>query len=95
MNPNVVYLLCFGMFISVLILFFDGFRGLNRYLAAFLLLPCFFSFLKYNFLFSDQIAVQAFFSGGFWSLHYYTSPMAYFYLSGMLLQTTFKQIRYA
>ena len=89
------HLLVFGMFMSVLILFFDGFRGINRYLAVFLLLSCFTSFLKFTFLFSEQIELQAFFSGSFWSTAYLVGPMAFFYVRGMLLDSkTIKQRYY-
>lgn len=89
------HLLVFGMFMSVLILFFDGFRGINRYLAGFLLLSCFTSFLKFTFLFSEQIELQAFFSGSFWSTAYLVGPMAFFYVRGMLLDSkTIKQWDY-
>lgn len=85
MNSPAVYLLYIGMFISVLTLYFDGFRGINRYLAAFIFLLAFHAFQNYLFLLSDYIILQAFFTGSFWELYYLVGPIAYFYVRGMLL----------
>lgn len=87
MDLGFTHLLVFGIFMSVLIVFFDGFRGINRYLAGFLLLSCFTMFLKFAFLFSEHIELQAFFSGSFWSTAYLIGPMAFFYVRGMLLDS--------
>ena len=85
MIAPVVYLFFSGIVISALILFFDGHRGINRYFSAFIFLTSFFTYLKYSFLYSDQVSVVALFLGSFWATYFLIGPMAYFYVRGMLL----------
>jgi AraC-like DNA-binding protein len=85
MHSPVIYLFLLGMLVSLQLLFFNGFRGINLYLAAFIFLSTLHAFLNYLFLLSDNIDLLAFLTGSIWSLYYLIGPMALFYFRGMLL----------
>jgi AraC-like DNA-binding protein len=74
-----------GMFLSLLILIYDGYRGINRYLAGFLFFSSFNIYLQLIFAYSKNEALLTVFGVGFPTLYYLIGPFAYLYVRGMLL----------
>ncbi len=74
-----------GMFLSLLILIYDGYRGINRYLAGFLFISSFYIYLQLIIAYSKDEALLSVFGIGFPTLYYLAGPLAYLYVRGMLM----------
>jgi len=73
-----------GMFLSLLILAYNGFRGINRYLSAFLFLSSFYIYLQLIIAYSTNEWLLAILGIGFSSVYYLIGPLGYFYMRAML-----------
>ncbi len=73
-----------GMFLSLLILIYNGYRGINRYLSGFLFLSSFYIYLQLIIAYSKNVDLLAVFGVGFPTLYYLVGPLAFFYVRGML-----------
>ena len=74
-----------GMFLSLLILAYNGYRGINRYLSGFLFLSSFYICLQLLVAYSRNEVLVAVLGIGFPTLYYLAGPLAFFYVRGMLL----------
>jgi AraC-like DNA-binding protein len=74
-----------GMFLSLLILAYNGYRGINRYLSGFLFLSSFYICLQLLVAYSKNETLIAILGVGFPTLYYLAVPLAFFYVRGMLL----------
>jgi AraC-like DNA-binding protein len=76
-----------GMFLSLLILAYNGYRGINRYLSGFLFLSSFYICLQLLVAYSKNETLVAILGIGFPTLYYLAVPLAFFYVRGMLLDS--------
>lgn len=74
-----------GMTLSLFILIYDGYKGINRYLSGFLFLSSFYIFLQLIIAYSKNETLLAIFGVGFPTLYYLIGPLGFFYVRGMLL----------
>jgi len=89
MNSPFVYISLTGMFLSVLLFFYNkGYQSAKSYLAGFLLLSSFFLFMQCVYLFSNDLHIIMWFIAGFPSLFYLIGPFAYLYVRSILRDNT-------
>lgn len=85
MNSLILYMTYTGMFLSLLVLLYDGFRGVNRYLSGFLFFSSFYLFTQLIITYSKNVGLLGVFGFGLPNLYYLIGPFGYFYVRGMLL----------
>lgn len=89
MNSPLVYISLTGMFLSVLLFFYNkGYQSAKSYLAGFLLLSSFFLFMQCVYLFSNDLHIIIWFIAGLPSLFYLIGPFAYLYVRSILRDNT-------
>jgi AraC-like DNA-binding protein len=85
MNSPIVYVSLLGMFLSILLFFYNkGYKSANSFLAGFLFLSSLFVFIQYVFLFSHDLYLIIWFVAGFPSLFYLIGPFAFLYVRSIL-----------
>lgn len=85
LNSLILYMTYTGMFLSLLVLLYDGFRGVNRYLSGFLFFSSFYLFTQLIITYSKNVGLLGVFGFGLPNLYYLIGPFGYFYVRGMLL----------
>lgn len=89
MNSPIVYITITGMFLSVLLFFYNkGYKSANAYLAGFLFLSSLFVFIQFVFLYSHNLHLIIWFVAGLPSLFYLIGPLAYIYVRSILRDNT-------
>lgn len=72
------------MFLSLMILIYNGYRGLNRYLSGFLFFASFYIYTQLILAYSQDVTQVAILGIGFPTTYYLIGPLGYLYLRGIL-----------
>lgn len=83
------YISLFGLFLPLLILFYNkGFRSVNRYIACFLFFASLYLLESFTLLYSESKNWAAFFTISRDSIFYLIGPLSFFYVRGVLRDST-------
>ena len=89
MNSLIPYICLTGLFLPLVILFYNkGYRSVNRYLAGFLFFSALYLLESFTFFYGDSLNLVAFFTISHDFIFYLFSPLSFFYVRGVLRDNT-------
>lgn len=89
MNSIIPYICLTGLFLPLVILFYNkGYRTVNRYLAGFLFFSALYLLESFTFFYGDSLSVVALFTISHDFIFYLFSPLSFFYVRGVLRDNT-------
>ena len=89
MNSIIPYICLTGLFLPLLILFYNkGYKSVNRYLAGYLFVSSLYLLQSFTFLYGVSLNFVAFCTLTYGSIFYLVGPLSFFYVRGLLRDNT-------